>query len=80
MEGHPPEEPRTERLRWKPWAVGAALLVLAIFVAQNSQKVEVDFIFAETDTPLVFALLIAGALGALIGWLAPKLGRDERRD
>ena len=75
----PPEAPRTERLRWKPWAVGIAVLVLAIFVVQNSQKVVVDFIFAETETPLVFALLIAGALGALIGWLLPKLLRDRRR-
>ena len=38
-----------------------------------------NFFFAETRTPLVFALLIAGALGAIIGWLAPRLRRHEQR-
>lgn len=74
------ERPVTERregFHWKPWAIGIALLLLAILVAQNSQKVEVNFFFAETRTPLVFALLIAGALGAVIGWLAPRLRRHE---
>jgi uncharacterized integral membrane protein len=37
----------------------------------------VDFLFTTTDTPLIFALLIAGVLGALIGWLAPRVRRRE---
>jgi len=79
MERHPPPEAeRSEKLHWKPWAVGIAALALAILVAQNAQKVEVNFFFAETQTPLVFALLIAGALGGLIGWLAPRVRRRGR--
>lgn len=74
----PPVTERREGFHWKPWAIGIAVLLLAILVAQNSQKVEVNFFFAETRTPLVFALLIAGALGAIIGWLAPRLRRHER--
>lgn len=71
---------RQEGVNWKRWALGAAAIVLAIFVIQNSQKVTVDFLFTTTDTPLVFALLIAGALGALIGWLGPRVRRHEHRD
>jgi uncharacterized integral membrane protein len=51
-------------------AVGVALL---IFMALNSQKVEVNFIFGSAQMPLIFALLIAAALGALVGWAAPRL-------
>ncbi|MEO8091554.1 MAG: LapA family protein [bacterium] len=67
-----------EGFQWKRWAVGIAALALIVLVAQNSQKVEVNFFFAETRTPLVFALLVAAILGGLVGWLAPKLRRRER--
>jgi uncharacterized integral membrane protein len=66
-----------QETNWKRWALGFAVLILAIFIAQNSQEVEVDFLFVETTTPLIFALLIATALGALIGWLGPRLRRDR---
>lgn len=59
---------------------GIALVLLAILIAQNSQKVEVNFFFANTETPLVFALLVAGILGALVGWLAPRVHRRRERD
>jgi uncharacterized integral membrane protein len=78
MESRPPETQRRERSQWKRWVIGIALVAFAILVAQNAQKVEVNFFFAETQTPLVFALLVAGALGALIGWLAPRVLRRDR--
>jgi uncharacterized integral membrane protein len=65
----------TER-NWKGWAIGFAVLLLLIFIVQNRQKVHVDFLFVHTTTPLVFALVIATALGALIGWLGPRVRRD----
>jgi uncharacterized integral membrane protein len=65
---------------WKLWAIGIAVLLLIIFIAENSQEVEIRFLFVETQTPLIFGLLVAGALGFLIGWLAPivRRGRRER--
>jgi uncharacterized integral membrane protein len=70
--------PRKERASWKLWAAGVALIILIVFVVQNSQEVEVDFLFTTTTTPLIFALLIAGVLGAAIGWLAPRVRRGGR--
>jgi len=55
-------------------------LLLLIFVAQNSHEEEVNFLFATVNTPLFFALLVAGLLGAVIGWSVPRLWRGARRD
>ena len=69
---------RKERASWKVWALGGAGVLLAILILQNLQKVRVDFLFIHTDTPLIFALLIAGGLGALIGWATPRVRRGGR--
>ena len=54
-----------------------ALLVAIIFIVQNAQKVTVDFIFSETETPLIFALLFAFVLGLIVGLVLPRFrGRD----
>jgi uncharacterized integral membrane protein len=75
---HDPALPRRQgETNWKRWALVVALIVLVVFVIQNSQEVTVDFLFTTTDTPLIFALLIAGALGALIGWLTPRVRRHR---
>ena len=51
--------------------IGALVLAL-IFILQNSQKVSVKFFFSETETPLIFALLLVGALGFVIGLALPR--------
>ncbi len=79
MDSRVPEAPRTEKSGWKRWVAGTALVAMLVLIAQNSQKVEVNFFFASTDTPLVFALLIVGILGALVGWLGPRV-RGRRHD
>jgi uncharacterized integral membrane protein len=74
----PPLPPlRSGGSNWKHWAIGTVVLLLIIFVAQNAQKVEVHFFFAKTQTPLIFALLIAVVLGVLVGWLVPRVRRDR---
>jgi uncharacterized integral membrane protein len=57
--------------------IGIAAVALLILIVQNSQKVEVNFFFASTETPLVFALVIAGLLGFVIGWLLPRVRRGR---
>jgi uncharacterized integral membrane protein len=76
----PSEAPRREGRGWRTYVLGIAIVLLAIFVAQNAQKVEVDFLFTETETPLILALLIAGGLGALIGWAWPHVRRGRRQE
>lgn len=61
---------------WRFWAAIAAAILLILFIALNAQTVTVDFLFATAETPLVVALVISGVLGALIGWLAPRVRRD----
>lgn len=64
---------------WKLWIALVALVLLVIFIAQNSQKVNIDFLlFTSVSTPLILALVFSALLGALIGWLAPRVRR--RRD
>ena len=57
-----------------------AVVLLLIFVIQNSQEVDIDFLFlASVSTPLILALVFSALLGALIGWLAPRVRRRMRR-
>ena len=53
---------------------------MLLFIALNSQQVKVNFIVGSAETPLIFALLIATVLGALIGWAAPKLRKPRQQD
>ena len=70
-----PDLPRNEGRGWRTYALAAAAVLLAILILQNLQEVEVRFLFINTTIPLIFALLIVGALGALIGWAAPRVRR-----
>ena len=73
-------QPQAKQRNWRGWALGIGVLVAIIFIAQNSQKVKVKFLFVDTTTPLIFALLIAAILGAVIGYVAPLVRRGRRED
>jgi uncharacterized integral membrane protein len=75
----PPDElqPQVKRSSWRSWALGVAVLLVVIFIAENSQEVEVKFLFVNTTTPLIFALLIAALLGAVIGYVGPLVRRHR---
>ena len=73
-----PGEQGGRRTNWKGWALLVALVLLLIFIIQNSQEVEIKFlIFGTINTALIFALVISALLGALIGWLAPRVRRRD---
>jgi uncharacterized integral membrane protein len=76
----PPDLPQKEGTSWKHWTLGIAGVLLLILVLQNLQDVRVDFLFVHAQIPLIFALLLAGALGALIGWAVPHIRRGRQRD
>ena len=74
MEGTPPvSSGRGTRF----WVVLVAILLAIIFIAVNFQKVTVDFVVAEGEAPLVVALLLAGALGFVIGLALPRFRRPR---
>ena len=52
---------------WVAAAVGAVLvLLMLVFILQNSSKVQMDFLWMEFSLPLGVAMLLAAVLGALI--------------
>jgi uncharacterized integral membrane protein len=69
---------QVKKSSWRPWALGVAVVLVVILIAQNSQEVKVKFLFVDTTTPLIFALLIAAVLGAVIGYVAPLVRRHRR--
>jgi uncharacterized integral membrane protein len=54
-----------------------AIVLAAIFILQNTQKVEVKFFFSTTNIPLIFALLLAALLGFIIGLALPRFRRPH---
>ena len=57
-----------------------AMVLAAIFILQNTQKVEVKFFFSTSNLPLIFALLLAAALGFVIGLALPRFRRPKEKD
>ena len=76
----PGVDPTRKRTPWRTYAAVAVGLVALIIIVQNSQSVDIEILFASTTTPLVFALLIMFALGALTGWLLPRVRRGRREE
>lgn len=69
----PPSREPAKESAWRRWGLAAIGAILLLFMLLNSQTVEVNLIFGSARMPLIFALLIAALLGALVGWAGPKL-------
>jgi uncharacterized integral membrane protein len=74
--------PRTKRdnreiVRIVVAVVGLALLIA--FVLDNSQTVKVGFVFFSTRISLIWVLLIAALLGALVDRLVILLGQRRKK-
>jgi uncharacterized integral membrane protein len=63
---------------WRAWAVGALVALVVVVALQNSQSARVDVLFLTVSAPLIVILLVAVAIGALIGYVAPVLRRHRR--
>lgn len=57
------------------WVIAAFLaVVFGIFIAQNSDRVAVDFVFFTAQIRLIWVFLICGILGGVIDRLLQRRG------
>ncbi len=67
-------------VNWRAWLVGGLIALVLIVALQNSQEVSFEVLFASFQAPLIVVILLAVAIGALIGYIAPVLRRHRRED
>ena len=83
--GPEPQRPPDRPVRdWAPLVAGLLLLlIVGIFVLQNGDKVDLDFLGFEGRPPLGVALLLAAVLGGLatlfLGFVRRTRSRFRRR-
>ena len=71
-------QPQRKETNWKGWGLGVLVVLVIIFIALNSQKVTVKFLFFDASMPLIFALIITTVLGMIIGYVLPVVRRHRR--
>jgi len=65
-EGAPAAVQQRSTMDWiKLGAGGLGVVLLVVFFLQNQQEVDVEFLFWEWNTGLIWALLASAILGAL---------------
>jgi uncharacterized integral membrane protein len=72
-------EPERET-NWRAWMVGVLAVLVLIVALQNSQDVEFEVLFIQTTAPLIAVLLLAVAVGAVIGYVGPLVRRHRREE
>ncbi len=65
-------------VNWRAWLVGILIALVLIVALQNSQEVSFEVLFASFNAPLIVVILLATAIGALIGYIAPLVRRHRR--
>jgi uncharacterized integral membrane protein len=67
-------------VNWRAWLVGILSALVLIVALQNSQEVSFEVLFASFNAPLIVVILLAAAIGVLIGYIAPLVRRHRRED
>lgn len=67
-------------INWRAWLVGILSALVLIVALQNSQEVSFDVLFASFKAPLIVVILLAAAVGVLIGYVAPLVRRHRREE
>jgi uncharacterized integral membrane protein len=76
-QGAPPKRSRREIARMVFFALGLVLLIA--FVLANSHQVDVGFVVTTTRLSLIWVLLIAAVLGALVDRLVILLRQRRKK-
>jgi uncharacterized integral membrane protein len=67
-------------VNWRAWLVGILSALVLVVALQNSQEVSFEVLFASFRAPLIVVILLAAAIGALIGYVAPLVRRHRREE
>lgn len=78
-EAKPSFEYRREGAGVKGVALSTAALLLVVFILQNLEEANVDFLFWEWDVAIALPIGIAAVLGVIIGWVLAWVRRRARR-
>jgi uncharacterized integral membrane protein len=81
-QGNPPPapEPVESKKRLGPREIAGlvALVLLIVFIVENTRRVKIRFIIPEVKAPLFVALLVAALVGALAFWLIQHRAQSRR--
>jgi uncharacterized integral membrane protein len=58
--------------------VGLAAIYAVLFIVLNAHRVKVSFVFFSTRTSLIFLILVALAVGFVLGAAGPRLYRHRK--
>jgi uncharacterized integral membrane protein len=64
-------------INWRAWLVGILSALVLIVALQNSQEVSFEVLFASFNAPLIVVILLATAIGILIGYIGPLVRRHR---
>ena len=73
-----PDKRPAKETNWRGWGIGVLIALVVIVCLQNSQQVHVDVLFLSVNAPLIVILLVAVAVGAVIGYVGPVVRRHRR--
>jgi uncharacterized integral membrane protein len=58
---------------------GIVAIAALIFILQNSEQQEVNFLFFSATVPLSVVIIISMVLGAILGWFFAYMRRRKKR-
>ncbi len=58
---------------------GIVAVAAVIFILQNRETVKMEFLFFSGSVPLSLVIIIAMALGAVLGWFNGHIRRRRKR-
>jgi uncharacterized integral membrane protein len=73
-------EQEKKPVNWRAWLAGILSALVLILALQNSQEVSFEVLFASFSAPLIVVILLAAAIGGLIGYIAPLVRRHRREE
>jgi uncharacterized integral membrane protein len=63
---------RVARFAARRWVALVLVVLVAVFIGQNRDRVSIDLFWAHLKAPLWFVLLLTAIVGAIIGWLVSR--------